>query len=117
MRLFLTRRLPLDPAEVVGPGIEVDVFEHDRPPTRAEMAGRGGSAAGLVTLLTDPIDAPLLDALPGVRVIANMAVGRREKRGQAVIALTLDDAVSQDVLNKISAAITVDELCAIDLNG
>ena len=49
--------------------------------------------------------------------IANMAVGRREKRGQAVIALTLDDAVSQDVLNKISAAITVDELCAIDLNG
>ena len=40
-----------------------------------------------------------------------MAVGRREKRGQAVIALTLDDAVPAEVLAKISAAITVDELC------
>ena len=47
--------------------------------------------------------------------IANMAVGRREKRGQAVIALTLDDAVTPDLLKKISAAITVDELCAIEL--
>ncbi|HLX64624.1 MAG TPA: phosphoglycerate dehydrogenase [Planctomycetota bacterium] len=47
--------------------------------------------------------------------IANMAVGRREKRGQAVIALTLDDVVPQNVLAKISAAITVDELCAIEL--
>ncbi len=47
--------------------------------------------------------------------IANMAVGRREKRGQAVIALTLDDAVPKEVLAKISAAITVDELCAIEL--
>ncbi len=47
--------------------------------------------------------------------IANMAVGRREKRGQAVIALTLDDAVPPELLMKISAAITVDELCAIEL--
>jgi len=47
--------------------------------------------------------------------IANMAVGRREKRGQAVIALTLDDAVTPELLKKISAAITVDELCAIEL--
>ena len=49
--------------------------------------------------------------------IANMAVGRREKRGQAVIALTLDDVVPPNVLAKISAAITVDELCAIELPG
>ena len=47
--------------------------------------------------------------------IADMAVGRREKRGQAVIALTLDDHVSAETLKKISAAITVDELCSIEL--
>ncbi len=47
--------------------------------------------------------------------IANMAVGRREMRGQAVIALTLDNNVNLETLAKISAAITVDELCLIEL--
>jgi D-3-phosphoglycerate dehydrogenase len=47
--------------------------------------------------------------------IANMAVGRREMRGQAVIALTLDNNVKPETLAKISAAITVDELCLIEL--
>jgi D-3-phosphoglycerate dehydrogenase len=47
--------------------------------------------------------------------IANMAVGRREKRGQAVVALTLDDVVTPEVLDHIRKAITVDELFAIDL--
>ena len=47
--------------------------------------------------------------------IANMAVGRREKRGQAVIALTLDDPVPQEVLQKIRLAIVVDDLVAINL--
>jgi len=47
--------------------------------------------------------------------IAHMAVGRREKRGQAVIALTLDDAVPAPVLEKIRKAITVDDMFAINL--
>ena len=47
--------------------------------------------------------------------IANMAVGRREKRGQAVIALTLDDHVPPEVLERIRKAIQVDDLFAIRL--
>jgi len=47
--------------------------------------------------------------------IAHMAVGRREKRGQAVIALTLDDAVPPAVLECIRHAISVDDLFAINL--
>ena len=47
--------------------------------------------------------------------IANMAVGRREKRGQAVIALTIDDAAPPEVLQRIREAIHVDELFAIEL--
>jgi D-3-phosphoglycerate dehydrogenase len=47
--------------------------------------------------------------------IAHMAVGRREKRGQAVVALTLDDSIPDEVLKKIGAAIHVDELCHIQL--
>ena len=36
--------------------------------------------------------------------IASMAVGRREKRGQAAVALTLDDVVSDEVLARIRQA-------------
>lgn len=57
------------------PGVEVDVFEKDRPPSRQELLARAHGADGLVTLLSERIDAQLLDALPSVRVVANVAVG------------------------------------------
>ena len=47
--------------------------------------------------------------------IASMAVGRREKRGQAAVALTLDDAVTPEIQARIRQAITVEELFAIEL--
>lgn len=57
------------------PGVEVEVFEEDRPPSREELVERARGAEGLVTLLSERIDAELLDALPSVRVVANVAVG------------------------------------------
>lgn len=47
--------------------------------------------------------------------IANMAVGRREKRGQAVVALTLDDPVPQEVLGRLRQAARIDELYTLRL--
>ena len=47
--------------------------------------------------------------------IASMAVGRREKHGQAVVALTLDDPVTKDVLEKLKTAVGAEELYAIEL--
>ena len=47
--------------------------------------------------------------------IASMAVGRREKRGQAAVALTLDDAVAPEVQQRIRAAIGAEELFVIEL--
>jgi D-3-phosphoglycerate dehydrogenase len=47
--------------------------------------------------------------------IASMAVGRREKHGQAVVALTLDDPVQKDVLKKLKKAVGATELYAIEL--
>jgi len=45
--------------------------------------------------------------------IANMAVGRREKRGRAVVVLTLDDPVPADVLQQMRESAQIDELRAI----
>ena len=42
--------------------------------------------------------------------IARMAVGRREKRGKAVVVLTLDDPVPDDVLARIGESIDSEEI-------
>jgi glyoxylate reductase len=73
--LFVARPLPVDPTHFVGEGIDVDVFQDDRPPTRDELLQRARTASGLVTLLSERIDGALLDALPNVQVVANVAVG------------------------------------------
>jgi glyoxylate reductase len=75
MRLFVTRPLPLDAAAAAGPDIEVTVFPHDRAPTRAELLEGARGQGALVTLLSEKVDAALLDALPDLRVVANVAVG------------------------------------------
>jgi D-3-phosphoglycerate dehydrogenase len=47
--------------------------------------------------------------------IANMAVGRRQKRGQAVVSLTLDEPVPEAVIERIKKAARIDELYYIEL--
>ncbi len=74
-RLFVCRPLPVDPREIVGDDVDVRVFAADRPPTRDELVEGARGAEALVTLLSDRVDASLLDALPTVRVVANYAVG------------------------------------------
>jgi glyoxylate reductase len=52
------------------------VSPHDRPLSAAELQDAVRGADGLVTLLHDRVDAALLDAAgPGLRVVANVAVG------------------------------------------
>jgi D-3-phosphoglycerate dehydrogenase len=45
--------------------------------------------------------------------IANMAVGRREKRGRAAVVLTLDDPVPPEVIRRIKEAASIERLHAI----
>lgn len=74
-RVFITRRLPIDPGEILGRDLEPIVFAEDRAPTRDEIALHGKGARALVSLVTDRIDAALLDRLPHLAVVAQMAVG------------------------------------------
>jgi glyoxylate reductase len=75
-RVLVTRTLPgAEPLERLRERTEVDCWEHSRPPTRDELCARGRVCDGLLTMLTERIDGPLLDALPRVRAVANMAVG------------------------------------------
>lgn len=75
LRVFITRRLALDPRGVLGPGLEVDAHDSELPLARAEILRRVHAASALLPVLTDRIDAELLDAAPRLRVVANHAVG------------------------------------------
>lgn len=75
MTFFLTRPLSIDPKEVVRGEVEVRTFEHVRVPTRDEIARGARGCSTLLTLVSDPIDATLLDALPELKHVAQVAVG------------------------------------------
>jgi len=76
-RVLVTRRLPdggIDP--LIAAGHEVVTRDDDRPFTHDELVEAAAEVDAIVCLLTDPIDAAVLDAgAPRLKVVANVAVG------------------------------------------
>jgi len=90
-RCFVTRELPGDALDRLAAEHRVDVWGEELPPSPEELLERVPGAEGLLCLLTDRVDTPLLDACPELRAIANLAVGtdnidlaEAERRGIAV---------------------------------
>jgi len=74
-RVFITRRLAVDPASVLGAGIEIDLHDSELAPPRADLLRRAHDAAALVPMVTDRIDAEVIEASPRLRIVANHGVG------------------------------------------
>jgi glyoxylate reductase len=75
-RVLITRRLPEAAMRIVAAACEVDAWESaEAPMPRGELLQRAAEADGLLCLLTDRVDAELLQAAPRLRVAANVAVG------------------------------------------
>jgi glyoxylate reductase len=74
-RCFVTRRLPGDALERLAAQHEIDVWPKRMPPSPDELREHTAGTEGLLCLLTDQVDAALLDAAPNLRVISNLAVG------------------------------------------
>jgi len=74
-RCFVTRKLPGDAIARLADVHEVELHEAEEPPSRERLLSAVADAEGLLCLLTEMVDAELLDAAPGLRAIANMAVG------------------------------------------
>jgi glyoxylate reductase len=77
MKIFVTRQIPGDALEKLKVnGNEVTVSEFGRPLTPVELLAKSKGADGLLSLLTDRIDADLMDAIgPQLKIISNYAVG------------------------------------------
>jgi glyoxylate reductase len=74
-RVFVTRVLPFRGLGCLRAEHEVDEWPGELPPGPDELRARASAAEGLLTLITDAVDADLLDACPRLRAIANMGVG------------------------------------------
>jgi glyoxylate reductase len=102
----ITRSLPGDaPARLARAGHEAEVLG-DRPPTPERLRERVRDAEGLLCLLTDRIDAELLDAAPRLRVIANYAVGSDNIDLAAARERGIAVGVTPDVLTDATADLT-----------
>ena len=75
MRVFITRELPDEVLQPVREVATVDVWPGELPPPREVMLERTADVDGLLCLLTDRIDAELLDHAPRLKVVSQMAVG------------------------------------------
>lgn len=74
MKIYVTRRIP-DAGIKLLEGHEVDVYEGSTPIPRKLLAEKVADADALIPLLSDQIDAELMDQVPKLKVIANYAVG------------------------------------------
>ena len=74
-RCFVTRELPGTALERLREAHDVEIWSEPRPPSSDELRAGAAGAEGLLSLLTDRIDAGLIAALPELRAISNSAVG------------------------------------------
>ena len=77
MRIFVTRQIPGDSLEKLKVnGNEVAISEFGRPLTPIELLNKSKGVDAIMTLLTDKVDADLMDAIgPQLKIISNYAVG------------------------------------------
>src|SRR3954454_8635154 len=111
--VFVTRALPFAALDRLRTAHEVDEWADDRPPSRDELRARARGAEGLLTMLTDRIDAELIDAAPRLRAIANLAVGTDNIDLEAAAARGIAVGNTPDVLTDATADLAFALLLAL----
>ncbi len=75
-KVFVTRIIPDQGLNLVQDFCDVDLWTDELPPPREILLERVRGVEGLLSLLTDRVDGPLMDAAgPQLKVISNHAVG------------------------------------------
>jgi len=75
VRVLVSKHIYAEAVERLRAEVSVDYHDSDESLSAAGLRARVADKAGIVCQLTDRIDAALLGAAPGLRVVANVAVG------------------------------------------
>jgi glyoxylate reductase len=74
-KVLVTRPLPGGAVELLSQHADVHLREAELPPSTEELRELASGCHGLLTLLTDRVDAALLDSAPALIAVSNMATG------------------------------------------
>ena len=101
--VVVTRRPPGAAERMLAEAAEVWTWPEDRAVPRGELLARAGEADGLYCMLTDRIDAELLDAAPRLAAVSQMAVGVDNIDLSACTARGIPVGHTPDVLTETTA--------------
>jgi glyoxylate reductase len=111
-RCFVTRELPGPALDRLRASHEVEVWPERLPPPYADLAARAAEVEGLLALLTDRVDAALIEHCPHLRAISNYAVGYDNIDVEAAAARGIAVGNTPDVLTEATADLTFTLLLA-----
>jgi glyoxylate reductase len=104
----VTSRIPAPAVEMLGAVGSVDMAEVETALPRPELLRLVGGAGAILTLLHDRVDGELLDAAgPGLRCVANVAVGYDNVDLEAAAARGVAVANTPGVLDDATADLTI----------
>ncbi|XP_020516926.2 glyoxylate reductase/hydroxypyruvate reductase [Labrus bergylta] len=116
MKVYITRRIPPEGMKILSSATgvcEVSMWDSDEPVPRTELLKGVQGAHGLLCMLSDKIDAELLDAAgPNLKVISTMSVGFDHLILDAIKKRGIRVGYTPDVLTDATAELTVALLLA-----
>jgi glyoxylate reductase len=74
-KVLVTRRIAQEALDMIAASADMELWDNEMPPPRDVLLKKVKDIDGLFALLTDKIDAELMDAAPKLKVVSNMAVG------------------------------------------
>jgi len=74
-RVYVTRLIPEEALKKLADNVDYRIWESELPVPREVLLREAPPVDALLSLLTDKVDGPIMDAAPKLRVISNMAVG------------------------------------------
>ncbi len=74
-KVFVTRLIPEAGLKRIQERTDAEIWPEPLPPPHEVLLRKAAACDGLVSLLTDRIDAALMDACPRLKVVSNYAVG------------------------------------------
>ena len=112
-RIFVTRKLPFPALDRLRAAHDVDEWPGELPPGPDDLRAHAREADALLTLVTDPVGADLLDAAPDLKAIANMAVGTDNIDVEAAAERGIAVGNTPDVLTDATADLAFALLLAL----
>lgn len=112
-RCVVIPRIPASALDRLRAEHEVATWDADRAPTDAELRDLVAGADGLLSHFTNRVDATLLDAAPGLRVVSNLAVGTDNVDLAAASTRAIPVGNTPDVLTETTADMAIGLMLAV----